>query len=178
FFTLFRHSVFGKALCVPTGGFIVADAGYTLLPHVLTPYPIVSNMGEAESHYNLIHPRTRIIVEQCFGLWKNKFRLFKKPLEFQSPQQMALVIEATLVLHNWIIDLDPAATQPDEREWMHLNGDILLPCERYTIDSVVAQSYLKGASLSLIITTKVVQQLGLNRCALFYCQLQFIYRNQ
>ncbi|RHY02429.1 hypothetical protein DYB36_008482 [Aphanomyces astaci] len=136
---LFRHSVFGKALCVPTGGFIVADAGYTLLPHVLTPYPIVSNMGEAESHYNLIHSRTRIIVEQCFGLWKNKFRLFKKPLEFQSPQQMALVIEATLVLHNWIIDLDPAATQPDEREWMHLNGDILLPCERYTIDSVLAQ---------------------------------------
>ncbi|KAF0775111.1 hypothetical protein AaE_001189, partial [Aphanomyces astaci] len=122
---LFRNSILGSARCIPSGGFIVADAGYTLLSHVLTPFPIVPNMDKAEAHYNLLHSRTRIVVEQCFGLWENKFRLFKKPLEFQSPERMAQTIEATLVLHNWIIDLDPSSSQPDSRDWMHLGGDIV-----------------------------------------------------
>ncbi|KAF0743277.1 hypothetical protein Ae201684P_000111 [Aphanomyces euteiches] len=100
---VFKNSMFGKSRVIPNGGYILADAGYTLLPHVLTPFPIVLNMKKCKAHYN---SRTRTIVEQSIGLWKNKFRLFKKPLEFHSPKSMARVIEATLVLHNWIIDLD------------------------------------------------------------------------
>ena len=137
---LFRSSVFGASRIVPIGGFIVADAGYTLLPHVLTPYQIVPNMDKKEVYYNLLPSRTRIVVEQCFGMWKNKFRLFKKPLEFKSPQKMVLVIEATLVLHNWIIDLDPSEREPDQHDWMHLGGDIVFSNEEYTIDSNLAKA--------------------------------------
>jgi hypothetical protein len=135
----FQNSICGRERVIPPGGFILADAGYTLLSHVMTPFPIVPNMDDSESHYNLLHSRTRIVVEQAFGLWKNKFRIFKKPLEFQRPQTMASIVEATLVLHNWIIDFDPAEIQPVAREWMHLRGDVVLPREKYTIDSDLAK---------------------------------------
>jgi hypothetical protein len=137
---LFRNSMFGKSRVIPSDGFILADAGFTLLPHVLTPFPIIPNMPVDDAHYNLLHSRTRILVEQAFGLWKNKFRIFKKPLEFRTPQKMALVIEASMVLHNWIIDMDESAIQPIHHEWMHIGGDIVLPAESYIIDSEKAKT--------------------------------------
>ena len=79
---MFNKSKFGKTChtIVPPGGCFVADAGYQLFKHILTPYNIELYMPDDESHFNLLHSRTRIVVERAFGLWKNTFRIFKTEL--------------------------------------------------------------------------------------------------
>ena len=109
----------------------MAYAGYKLFSPVMTPFSKFFGMPDDTSHYNLVHSRTRIVVEQAFGRWKNVFRVFKTDLLHRTPQEMARVIEATLVLHNWFIDFKLSAEDlelPEQYEdWMHVGGDITLP---------------------------------------------------
>nr|AIG56313.1 secreted protein [Achlya hypogyna] len=41
------------------------------------------------------------------------------------PKTMARIIQATMVLHNWMIDLDESEDAVDVRPWMHVDGDNL-----------------------------------------------------
>ncbi|OQR84084.1 hypothetical protein ACHHYP_13921 [Achlya hypogyna] len=136
---LFKNSALGRSRFVPDDGYLLGDAGYRLLAHVSTPYPIRAGMPSDESNYNYAHSKTRIVVEQAFALWKNKFRIFKKPLENQTPESMAQVIECTMVLHNWIVDLDTSDEDSVEKPWMYIGGDTVYPTEEYLIDNEEAQ---------------------------------------
>ncbi|ETV67589.1 hypothetical protein H257_16188 [Aphanomyces astaci] len=98
---------------IPMGTFFLADAGYKLFQHMMTPFEIRHGMPQDEAHYNYIHSRTRTLVERAFGLWKNKFRMFKSPLDHHTPQEMARLIETNMILHNWIIDLEPTFCDED-----------------------------------------------------------------
>ncbi|KAH9186228.1 hypothetical protein AeNC1_011796 [Aphanomyces euteiches] len=141
---LFNRSQFGLKAhkIIPTGTFFLADAGYKLYQHIMTPYEIRSTMTSKESHYNDVHSRTRSTVEQAFGRWKNKFRIFKKPLDHHTPEEMARLIEATIVLHNWFIDYDALlGLVPDIeddnielQDWMHIGGDITPEHTRNLVD--------------------------------------------
>ncbi|OQS07662.1 hypothetical protein THRCLA_20094 [Thraustotheca clavata] len=95
-------------------------------------------MRDDEAKFNLLHSRTRIVVEQAFGLWKGKFRIFKQTLQMKSPQKMAMVIEATMVLHNWIIDYESSPMAPNASEWMHYTGDIVFNSEMNEVCNVDA----------------------------------------
>lgn len=52
-------------------GISVGDAGYPCLPFLLTP--IQNPQTDEEIAYNILHTRTRIIVERTFGIWKRRF---------------------------------------------------------------------------------------------------------
>ncbi|KYN05956.1 Putative nuclease HARBI1, partial [Cyphomyrmex costatus] len=52
-------------------GMLVGDAGYPALPFLLTP--IANPITDEEIRYNLIHSRTRRIVERTFDIWKIRF---------------------------------------------------------------------------------------------------------
>jgi hypothetical protein len=90
---------------IPIGYRFLGDAGYQLMGHVITPYHIFEGMPAEESNYNYRHSRTRITVENAFGLWKGKFRIFKTALNQNSKVDMAEIIVATMILHNWLIGL-------------------------------------------------------------------------
>ncbi|KAH9121548.1 hypothetical protein AeMF1_006791 [Aphanomyces euteiches] len=138
--SVFNNSWFGKEChrFVPRGGCFLGDAGYKLYSHIITPYPINLEMPDYKSHFNLIHSRTRMVVEQAFGLWKNTFRVFKTPLLHDTPEQMANLVKATLVLHNWFIDfksqLDRLRIPRISRDWMHVGGDFVYPDELNLVD--------------------------------------------
>ncbi|OQR96198.1 hypothetical protein THRCLA_22017 [Thraustotheca clavata] len=103
---LFNNSQLGKTCHrqLPAGGCLVADAGYKLQGHIMTPYVIHAAMSPSEALYNFQHSRTRIAVERSFGIWKSKFRVFKSNLLQADLWEMAMIIEATIVLHNLFID--------------------------------------------------------------------------
>ena len=76
---VFSRSDFGRMIhhILPRNKVIVADAGYQLLTSCLTPYEIHDEMAADEKHYNYLHSCTRIVVENAFGILKNRFRRFK-----------------------------------------------------------------------------------------------------
>lgn len=123
---VFNYSHFGTNLAktIPAGKHIVADAGYTLSDCVMIPYPVVEFMDPEEAWYNYLHSRTRITVERAIGMIKNRFRIFKVPLNQKADDQegrteaeeMSRVVAACLVLHNILIDLqDPTDIIAGER---------------------------------------------------------------
>lgn len=120
---MFNKSKFGQSIHqkLPRHGVIIGDAGYTLYEHLMTPYPIESRMAHEEHHYNYLHSRTRIIVEQAFALLKNKFRIYKTKILWNNPFQIAEMITSTIILHNWMIDFgDQVSESVTSEEWMQI----------------------------------------------------------
>jgi hypothetical protein len=147
--SLFNRSVFGQTAHqrIPEGCYFLGDAGYKLYEHLMTPYTILPGMPAEEANFNYLHSRTRIAVEQAFGIYKNRFRCFQVKLLHHNPSAMANLIASTMVLHNWMIDLGGDEEQPvDPEDWMHIGGDIPLLNLRNQVDGVAAlftRDYLK-----------------------------------
>lgn len=127
---LFKHSTFGQTIHshIPQGTYFLADGGYTLLPHVMTPYRYKDNMPHDQAHYNFHHSRTRMKVECAFGLWKEKFRIFKASLLQNNVRWMSTIIVATAILHNWFIDAE-------DDVYLQYNEDVHV-AQRYEADDM------------------------------------------
>jgi len=142
--SLFNNSEFGR-VChqrVPLGGCFLGDAGYKLFSHLMTPYAIYTDMPRDEAHCNTIHSRTRMAVERAFGLWKNKFRIFKTELVQHHPTDMARLIEVSLVLHNWFIEYDDDSGDFEPEffpAWIHIGGDLVPDEDLNQVDGPAAQ---------------------------------------
>ncbi|KAL1477841.1 hypothetical protein MTO96_035430 [Rhipicephalus appendiculatus] len=78
---------------------IIADAAYPLREFVMTPYRDHGHMTGEEKRFNYRLSRTRVRIENAFGVLKNRFRqlLF---LEFHTPERATKFILACCVLHN------------------------------------------------------------------------------
>jgi hypothetical protein len=130
---VYSRSRFGKNIhkLLPNGKCILADAGYQLYAHCLTPYEIRDDMPSDERNYNYLHSRSRITVECALGLLKGRFRRFKCPLgqkgninngwrperkETHPSECAARVIRACLILHNVLIDVGDAVNVPEIRD--------------------------------------------------------------
>lgn len=103
--SVYNGSIFGQtcASLIPEDFYFVADAGYTLHTHLITPYKQKEGQPVQEVHFNKIHSQTRMKVENAFGILKNRFRILKAPLAQKSFDDMALIIKACIVLHNLLI---------------------------------------------------------------------------
>jgi len=136
----FNNSQFGNHChqFMPEGGIILADAGYTLMAHIMTPYKIVMDQDRAESRYNYKHSTTRITVECAFGKWKNRFRVFCTELNWSTAMDMGRLICATMILHNWLIELGDDI--PDDPEVDALIGIAQPPAnQRNQVDGPAAK---------------------------------------
>ena len=78
---IFRRSLLGQSMrpgspiapMIPSGSFLIGDAGYPTNVSILLPYPSVVN--PANEWFNFIQSSTRIVVEQAFGKLKNRFHI-------------------------------------------------------------------------------------------------------
>ena len=133
---VYSRSEFGNTIrrLLPPNKVILADAGYQLFAHCLTPYEVHDGMTAEEKNYNRLHSCTRIVVENAFGVLKNRFRRFKTPLNQKgnlgngwrpgrqtktASSQVARVIRACLTMHNVFIHLSDDVDIPgsiDEAE--------------------------------------------------------------
>jgi hypothetical protein len=78
-------------------GFVLGDGGTGSSDWLLTPISNVTT--RAERLYNFFHSSTRMIVEQAFGIWKNRFRCLLQ--EMRMDHWLAcLIVQTTMVLHN------------------------------------------------------------------------------
>jgi hypothetical protein len=100
----------------------------------MIPFKIFFGMPRDQARYNYLHRKMRIVVEMALGLFKGRFRLFKSALRHHSPEKMALLISACIVLHNWFIDHGDTTVLSETQEWMRVGGD-----ELATPDSSVSE---------------------------------------
>lgn len=97
-------------------GFLVGDAGYPCLPFLLTP--ITNPLTDADVTYNIIHGKTRRIVERTFGVWKRRFPCLSKGLT-NKLICFTTIVMACAVLHNLSLQYDnilPEDREPYEEE--------------------------------------------------------------
>ncbi|XP_052817994.1 putative nuclease HARBI1 [Mya arenaria] len=102
-------------------GFLLADSGYACTRYMLTPY--MNPVGEAQARYNGALCRTRVTVEQTFGILKQRFQVLRRKLNC-SPERACMHIRNCITLHNLGIDRrDIVAVDPiDPIDNSHYHG--------------------------------------------------------
>ncbi|ETV74868.1 hypothetical protein H257_10907 [Aphanomyces astaci] len=79
-----KASTFGQSIQrrMPIGCFIIGDAGYTLLPWLMTPFLPHKKGGilsKLQKNFNYKHSSSRMVVECAFGRLKERFRVLRQP---------------------------------------------------------------------------------------------------
>ena len=93
---------------------LFGDSGYTLTNRMIIP---CTNPTPQQMAFNYLHSRMRVIVENCFGLLKGKWKIVGTTIRFKKMiQKVVDIIKACMVLHNiclgeTIPELDVAAHQ-------------------------------------------------------------------
>ena len=90
------------------------DSGYTLSNKMIIPY---ANPSQQQMSFNHLHSKMRVIVENCFGLLKGKWKILGTTIRFKKTiKKVVDITRACMVLHNLCIseelpELDLAAHQ-------------------------------------------------------------------
>ena len=84
---------------------LLGDSAYPLLPTLLVPYRDNGHLTKEQRRFNTIHSSARSVIERAFGRLKGKFRRLRG-IEATSMKNALLLIEASFVLHNFILACD------------------------------------------------------------------------
>jgi hypothetical protein len=119
--SVYRRSTFGRNIhtLIPRGRFFLGDSGYQLLGHLLIPFPI-DNITADQLRFNTIHSKTRMVVENAFGLLKTRFQILRTIMESKSQAHLSNLIISCVALHNILIDLGEEDLQLLPDPWENL----------------------------------------------------------
>lgn len=92
----------------------VADEAFPLKENLLRPYP-GRQIPERQRLFNYRLSRARRIIENAFGIFCQKWRIFRSPI-IGLPQNVISYLKAALVLHNWLRKLE-APLNPNQRKY-------------------------------------------------------------
>ena len=90
---------------------IVGDKAFPLKTCLLRPYPGKNLTGD-QVIFNYRLSRARRIVENAFGILLTRFRVYQRRIQL-SPGHTQSMIQATIVLHNYLQKTSAGATPDD-----------------------------------------------------------------
>jgi hypothetical protein len=94
------------------GEYIIGDAGYPLLPWLLTPYQ-ENDLPDSKAEFNMRHSRARIIALRALAKFKDTWKfLQEKKWRLNNVDEMFRIIDACCILHNIVIDMEEGADMP------------------------------------------------------------------
>ncbi|KAM7313882.1 protein ALP1-like [Ixodes scapularis] len=79
---------------------IVGDETFGMKPYLMRPFP-ASELEDAERIFNYRLSLGRRIVENGFGILRNRFQVYGAPLRHK-PDRAVKVVKATIALHNYL----------------------------------------------------------------------------
>lgn len=80
----------------------LADGAFALHRHIMKPYPGNHHRDSPERVFNKKLSRSRVIVENTFGILSSKFQIFKRPIEL-CPDKASVITLTCILLHNYLI---------------------------------------------------------------------------
>lgn len=83
-------------------GFLIGDSGYPCQRYLMTPFLNPSTPGQQKFNKSLC--RTRVTIEQTFGIWKQRFTCLQRGIR-ACPDDVVEITGTCAVLHN-IVDFD------------------------------------------------------------------------
>lgn len=84
---------------------ILADSAYPLEENIITPFKDHDSLAYNEKQFNKRHSKTRVVIENTFGLLKGRFRQLLK-LDFALTEKDSNFVLACCVLHNMCSETD------------------------------------------------------------------------
>ena len=126
---------------IPFKPFLLGDAGYPLLPWLMTPFLANQSLSQAQQNYNFWHSSTRMVVERAFGMLKNRWRLLLGKSRIRDPSRMCKVVAACVALHNFCL------SQSDDAVEVPSDIDIVPPEECGDQEAVLADAAEKREAL-------------------------------
>jgi len=88
---------------------ILGDAAYPIREWLMIPYKDYGNLSDKQRQFNKQFCATRVLIENAFGLLKNRFRQLIE-LDFHNVDKISKFIISCCVLHNLCIDNDDEFT--------------------------------------------------------------------
>lgn len=107
----------------------LGDGAFALSTHIMKPFPGHYPLGSPERIFNQELSRSRVKVENTFGILSAKFRIFQRHIPLE-PTKAAIVSMTTLYLHNFLRNSNTSRdkyTPPDSFDTYNANGEILRP---------------------------------------------------
>ena len=109
---------------------MVADPAYKLTNWCMKPYPETRVITPSERNFNKALSRTRVVIEQAFGMLKGRWCCLLVKLD-ESIDKIPFTVIACCILHNICIDIrddvdvDPEHDEPDDLPPLpgHVNGE-------------------------------------------------------
>lgn len=90
-----------NALTCTEGFALIGDKGYRNDGRIMTPYP--NPRTPQQRLFNKKHAKTRVIVEQVYGMLKRRFPALSGKLRYQAPKAARMILAAA-VLWNYGLD--------------------------------------------------------------------------
>lgn len=103
---------------------VLGDKAYPLLPHLITPYRQDERISAKHSNFNYCHAATRVVIENAFGLLKQRFRQLSL-LDFHDVDKITKCVMSCCVLHNLCLsegdseEFGGEETDEDSQEDLH-----------------------------------------------------------
>uniref|UniRef100_A0A8D8QZX1 Nuclease HARBI1 n=1 Tax=Cacopsylla melanoneura TaxID=428564 RepID=A0A8D8QZX1_9HEMI len=84
---------------------IIGDSAYPLRPWLMVPYKNRLHLEAPERNYNRALSKTRVVIENTFGLLKGRWRRLQL-MNVGSVDRMKKIVKAACVLHNFCLFQD------------------------------------------------------------------------
>lgn len=96
---------------VPLPYVFLADGAFALTTNIMKPYPGTHALNSPQRIFNETLSRSRVKVENTFGILAAKFKIFGQPIAL-SPEKVSIVTMTCILLHNFLINSKSSTYNP------------------------------------------------------------------
>lgn len=98
-----------------SGAIILANSAYPITKYLLVPYRDNGHLSTEEKRFNYYLSSTRVLIEQSFGVLRQKFRILNQ-IDVSTIKDASKIVMACTILHNFIIKHDGDLSAVDSLE--------------------------------------------------------------
>ncbi|KAM0866898.1 hypothetical protein ACQ4PT_042338 [Festuca glaucescens] len=101
------------------GEYLIGDAGYPLLPWLLTPYQ-EENLSDPKAEFNRRHSAATTCAQKALAMLQEKWKCLQEDVWWpENLQTRSKMIFVCCTLHNIFIDMEDDAGMPSAKDWNH-----------------------------------------------------------